>query len=259
MRSLARHGARTAFTTRAMASLLDSLGWEVAESPRRETEMHLPQQCCFILRDGEREEAAFGYSGLTLPQNADDPGLRAAQRRVERFLGMLGEEQGVLLQNVPLMALSGRRRNLVGVFGGWRFDRGTWAPFLLGPDGLGGAPAQAALFRAGVDPSHLADICGHGVNRAIPAIAGVATALSAVDRMAKGQKPAAVDTYLQRLRVVSHAEGWSKPADDGAEYGPTRLAAGYGRRADKDGKDTPGSWEPDGDEFRFHSYGADGA
>ena len=145
----AHRALRPAFATQGHARLLDILGWQIEPSPRREEERHAPAQCCFVLQDGRREEAAFGYTGLTLPQDTGDAALREAQRRVERFLALLGEDRGVLFQNVPLLAFAGHRRERVAIFGGWRFTRGDWKPFFLGPDGLGGVAAQETFFSSG--------------------------------------------------------------------------------------------------------------
>lgn len=239
---------RPAFSTRAYARLLDGLGWNVDASARRETEWHRPGRFCFVLRDGPREEVAFGYTGLTLPQDAAAPELRAAQRWVERFLDRLGEERGVLLQNVPLLAFSGHRRDRMALFGGWRFNRGQWKPFLLGPGGLGGVSAQEALFTSKAKPSDLALACGHPVEQVLSRLGQLVVRLETLDRIddihrtAKGQPV--------RLRIVPFGAGWSiaRPNVMETDEKPTPLRLkGWAGSASR--------WDPDADDFRFARAG----
>lgn len=173
--------ARPGFATRSHAALLEAMGWQVAPSTRRERAYHPALNCCFILRDGSREEAAFGYTGLTAPGNAADPALRSAQMRVERFLDRLGERSGVLLQNTPLVAFGGKRRDRVVVFGGWRFHDAVWRPFLLSPEGLGGVAIQAPFFAAGTAPQALAEVCGAPADTVLPRVTDIVGAMSALD------------------------------------------------------------------------------
>lgn len=265
--------ARPAFATRAQARLLDVLGWKIAESPRREERRHAPLQCCFVLRDGAREEAAFGYTGLTAPHETDDAGLLAARVRVERFLSMLGEDRGLLLQNEPLLAF-GRGGDRVAIFGGWRFVKGRWTPFLLGPDGLGGVTAQEVLFESGTGPQDMAEICGCAADTALPGLAGLIgeiRALEAGQDTGRGAEDSAV------LRFRPHGSGWFRARLDPppSRAGSTPLLLPIprwrGAEAGESGAATPAAdlpggagdhkvpygvaWDTGSDEFRFHGAG----
>lgn len=225
---------RPAFATRAHARLLDALGWKVADSPRRETKSHPPLQCCFVLRDGMREEAAFGYTGLTGPLDTDDACLRAARTRVERFLSILGEDRGVLLQNEPLLAF-GRNGDRVAVFGGWRFLKGVWKPFVLGPDGLGGVAAQEMLFESGTAPQHMAEICGSAAATALPRIAET---LRAIRTLEAGRGAGTDDVAVLRFRP--HGSGWFSarlgPVRGRTGGAPVRVGALHGRKGEQENR-----------------------
>lgn len=247
---------RPQFATRAQAELLDVLGWRIAASPRRERERHASLKCCFVLRDARKEEAAFGYTGMTVPLDMKNPSLRMAQSRVERFLSLLGEDRGVLLQNVPLFAFGGRRKDRIAVFGGWRFQKGAWKPFLFGPDGLAGVAAQDTLFAQDVAPHHMAEVCGHATEAVMPWIAKLGRTIQSF-----GQYEAASDQApvpgpdLKGVRVVSHAAGWlAARVDRSPETIPTRKVF---CNAPFRQPDTAANTALDfgSDEFRFHQFG----
>jgi hypothetical protein len=147
---------RTYFTTRAYAALLDMLGWQVADTPRRQMDLHAPGQCCFVLQSGTRQEAAFGFSGLVATTDRANPALRKAQIQVEWCLSQLVEHRGVLVQNIPLLAVTGHKNCQLAIFGGWRFCAGQWMPFVLGPGGLSDVPAQELLAVTNARPGYYA-------------------------------------------------------------------------------------------------------
>lgn len=278
---------RPAFATRAHARLLHVLGWRVTPSHRQGAESHAPLKCCFVVRDGRREEAAFGYTATTVPQDADSPDLRAAQARVERLLAFLGEDRGVLLRNKPLFAFDGHCRDRIALFGGWRFQGGAWKPFLLGPSGLGGVVAQETLFARDAEPQDMARIYGHDTGKILPRVTDLVRAIEALNPGDVGEgaaaKPAAASG---RLQIVPEAGGWftagsARPADvtqihPGAAEAPVfrhaaHPAAALSPAADEDPMfpmfrhaqshaASPVStgnryWDTEADEFRFHEFG----
>lgn len=199
-------GAQPAFATRAYARLLDAIGWRISPSRRRELESHAALKCCFVLRDGRREEAAFGYTATTVPQDRGRATLRAAQARVEHLLTFLEEDRGVLLRNMPLLAFGGPRRDRIALFGGWRFRGGAWQPFLLGPGGLAEVAAQETLFAGNTAPHDMAKIYGHDATKILPRIADLARAVEALcDLEVSGTKPIA---SLGGLQIVPEGSGW---------------------------------------------------
>lgn len=201
--------ALPAFATRAQARLLDALGWRLSASPRRESDWHEPLQCCFILRDGRREEAAFGYTAMTAPDDTDCPNLRMAKSRVECHLAWLGEDSGVLVQNRPVFAFCERRRDRIVLFGGWRRRRGTWTPFLLGPEGLAGVDGQDLLFARGTDPHHMVEICGHATRDVAPRIVELVHAINSLDQRGDGAGDAAGPVPdFDELRIEPLFSGW---------------------------------------------------
>jgi hypothetical protein len=247
-----------AFATRAQAQLLDALGWQIAVSPRREVERHAPLQCCFILRDGRRDEAVFGYTNQTAPLDMNAPVLRDAQSRVERFLSLLGEDRGILLQNMPLFAFGERRPDQIVVFGGWRFHSGIWKPFFLGPDGLGGVAAQDTLFARGTAPHHMAEICGHSAKAVMPWIAGVVRAIETLGgREAEADQAVVPGLDFDGLQVMSSTSGWHKArtcrppevTNVHQSYSKTPLFRHTGAAA------ATASWDSGADVFRFHQFG----
>lgn len=253
--------SRSAFATRAYARLLDVLGWDVVPSPRRDAETHAPGQFCFVLRNGRHEELAFGYTGLTLPLDLDDAGLRAACRGVERFLARLGEDRGVLFQNTPLLAFAGHRRDRIAIFGGWRFECGHWKPFVLGPEGLGGIAAQDVLFASGTRPCDLAEVCGHRSADVGARLSDLMGALESLDRRDENRRaPVARRRTHARLRMVPIAAGWSTAVIERSPMTTTLVphgGRGTARRHLAIDNPTNINWESDSDEFRFHQYGAD--
>lgn len=212
-----------AFATRAQAALLDGLGWRITASARRDEAYHAPLRCCLVLRDGAREEAAFGYTGLTAPLDGENPTLRAAQIRVERFLAQLGEDSGVLLQNTPLIAFGGKRRDRVAVFGGWRFHDRVWRPFMLAPDGLGGVGIQNTFFEAQTAPHHMAEVFGAPADLILPKISDLVAAIADYDPKTGG----ATGKVAPGLRIVPHQAGWSVArSGTAAALMPLRLKNG---------------------------------
>ena len=259
---------RTAFATRAQARLLVALGWRLSAWSRHEMESQAPLQCCFVLRDGSREEAGFGYTAVTMPDDANCPTLGKAKSHVERFLARLGEDSGVLVQNTPLFAFGGRRRERVAVFGGWRFRRGAWTPFLLGPNGLSGVADQDVLFARGTAPHHMAEVCGHASQAIMPRIANLARVVETL-----GQSKARIDGVGKsepdsgELQIEPYAAGWfmARPGRPGATapvlpdarsvsvLEPTHVTTAGQTTAtalDNDALKAFGS-----DEFRFHEFG----
>ncbi len=207
--------ARLRFATRAQAQLLDILGWRIAASPRREVEHHASLQCCFVLREGGKEVAAFGYTGMTAPSDMEDPSLRMAQSRVERTLSLLGEDRGVLIQNEPLFAFGGQRKDRIAVFAGWRFQGGSWKPFLFGPDGLARVAAQDTLFAGDTVPHHMAEVCGHATKTVMPWIANLARTIQSFGQYEASADEAPVPGLdFEGVRIVSHASGWLSARED---------------------------------------------
>lgn len=255
---LDRKAARPSFATRAQAQLLDALGWQIAASPRRDAESHASLQCCFVLRDGRREEAVFGYTGQTAPLDLNDPMLRAAQSRIGYFLSFLGEDRGVLLQNTPLFAFGGGRRDRIAVFGGWRFQSGVWKPFLLGPDGLGGVAAQDTLFDRDTAPHHVAEICGHSTETVMPWIANLVQAIETLGPCeAEVDQAAESGLDFDGLQIAASASGWlSARTRRSPKISPVRQiysTAPVFRHTDA--VVSKPFWEPGGDEFQFHQFG----
>lgn len=258
--------ARDLFATRAYAAFLDTLGWQLPASSRHEMEHHAPLQCCFVLRDGTREEAAFGYTAVTMPGDTGCPALARAKSHVERFLARLGEDSGLLFQNTPVFAFAGRRRDRIAVFGGWRVRRGTWAPFLLGPDGLGGIAGQEMLFAGGTKPHHMAEVCGHEARAVMPRITDLTHAIDACGQGGDAETSRPVRAPVQ---IVPLAGGWFTARPDVSGAGNPvvfRRAAAVAARPEVAPKVVPEvATLPTGDtlrafgedEFRFHEFGAD--
>ncbi|MEM6374668.1 MAG: hypothetical protein AAF672_01560 [Pseudomonadota bacterium] len=247
-----------AFATAAYTRLLDAVGWHVVASPRRDQAYHTPQRCCFVLRDGSREEAAFGYTSITAPLDGQNPTLVAAQIRVERFLRNLGESSGLLVQNTPLIAFGGKRRERVAVFGGWRLHQGYWRPFLLAPDGLGGIAIQNSFFDACTAPHHLAEIFGAPSESVLPKIADLTSAIADFGVTALTQN------VVPGLRIAPFADGWSLPQPGtSASLRPLQphpaenetVSNAYPRRVNggplRPLTPATGPWQTE-DEFRFH-------
>lgn len=237
-----------AFATKAMARLLDTLGWTVHASRRRSIAHHAPLQCCFLLRDGHRAEAAFGFTGLCLPESAD-AALLQAQSQVGAFLARIGQSRGVLLQNRPLIAFGQNTVDRVAVFGGWRLRDGVWAPFLLAPDGLGGVEQQAELFASATLPAHLAEVAGHRATRALPRIAAL---LRHIDGPA-----AAAPNGKKALRLSPFGGGWSMPHLGQSRTPAPVLQLRPGSRTGPAPSAEDPAWAPGSDEFRFHALGVE--
>ncbi len=216
------------FATAATAQLFDALGWRVVASSRSGTTYHKPMRCCFVVDGGGRQEAAFGYTGVTAPLDGENPALASAQIRVERFLHHLGEDSGILVQNTPLIAFGGPRRNRLVVFGGWRFHDRYWRPFVLSPEGLGGVSIQTTFFEAQTAPHHLAEIFGVASDKALPKVTEVVRAIESYRGPDYGsvQQAEATSQAGPRLaagvRIVPFADGWSI-AQPGAPAALTRL------------------------------------
>ncbi len=257
-----------AFATQEQVRLLEALGWQISTLPQSDMARHAPLQCCFLLRDGSREEAAFGYTAVTAPRDDHCPSLRMAKLRVERFLAWLGVDSGVLLQNTPVFAFGGRRRDRVAVFGGWRFSRGTWSPFLLGPDGLGGVGRQDMLFARDTDPYHMAEVCGHSAQKIGPHLAGLMQAIEELrlgDGASRSASPSAPDFETMDIKPI--ASGWFVGGPglsaDVVLIGDTGRIAARPRHAVEHGQAGAVTtarrthWTFGEDEFRFHEFGAD--
>lgn len=204
-----RRMERGAFATLAYVRLLDALGWTLSASVRHETERHAPLQCCIIARDGRREVAAFGYTSLTVPNDIGCAALVRAKSYVEWFLDRLGEDRGLLLQNMPLIAFGGARKDKIAVFGGWQFWRGVWAPFLLGSDGLAGVFDQGMLFADNTAPHYMAEIHGHASEAFMPRIMDLVSAIEALDRNEAEDAAAPSPRHWQGTLKIEHIEaGW---------------------------------------------------
>ncbi|MEO0863152.1 MAG: hypothetical protein AAFY39_00965 [Pseudomonadota bacterium] len=253
---------RDVFATRAYAQFLSALGWQLPTLSRHEMEHHAPLQCCFVLRDGDREEAAFGYTAVTMPDDTNCPGLAKARSHIERFLARLGEDSGLLFQNTPVFAFAGRRRDRIAVFGGWRIRRGTWTPFLLGPDGLGGLAGQEMLFARGTAPHHMAEVCGHEVRTVMPRITDLTHAIDAFGQNDKARDAAETPEPARRpVQIVPLAGGWFTARPDVSGTGNpvvfkrARAVAARPKVATVPPSDTLQAFGED--EFRFHEFGAD--
>ena len=167
----ARSVKTSTFATAAQLELLNALGWRGAAVLRGASDTHASLKCCFEIHDGSEAIAAFGYTAMTLPLASGCPQLRRAKSRVVRVLDRVSYNRGLLIQNRPLVAFSGRDKARVAVFGGWYLKRRQWSPFLFGPDGLSGLDRQQALFSSATSPTHMADIYGHDTAQAMPQIA----------------------------------------------------------------------------------------
>lgn len=251
-----------AFATRAHVALLRALGWHLAASPRHDADHHAPLHCCCLIQDGRRDEAAFAYTGLTMPGDRDCPSLIAAKSHVQWFLNRIDEDHGLLLQNQPLFAFGGEGRQRMAVFGGWRFQRGAWAPFLLGPEGLGGVDRQRDLFASNTAPHHMVDICGHPTKTVMPHISGLVRAIEALNQpVADEIDGCAAPEVLGALRIAHHAAGWftAQPSPAGAVKMPNfrhKNEPVVGQSNAKEQKTEP--FDVFGtDEFRFRKIGAD--
>ena len=254
------------FATRAYARFLSALGWQLPALPRHEMEYHAPHQCCFVLRVGDSEEAAFGYTAVTMPDDAHCASLTQAKAHVERFLGKLGEDRGLLFQNTPLFAFAGRRRDRIAVFGGWRFRHGAWTPFLLGPDGLAGVAGQDMLFAHGTAPHHMAEVCGHDSQDVIPRIADLVRAIEASGRNGTVRDGAGTSGSARGyVQIMPHAGGWFTARLGGLKAGNQlafrRAPAAAVAISPAQNKDTVPANDTlrafGEDEFRFYEFGAD--
>lgn len=222
---------RQAFASCAHAQFLEELGWRVVPF-RFALTAHPPASCCFVLRDDCQAEAAFGFTGLAGPSDVKNPHLRGAKAQVEASLAELGESRGLLLQNTPIFAFGGQRRERLAIFGGWRVEDGNWEPFLLGPKGLGETAAHAPLFATGTVPARMAEVAGHLTDRVLPRVHKLAMAIETLGKPAQET----------RLQIEPFVSGWylarAVAAVNVAPFGPTRAAS-----------NSP--WGPEADEFRF--------
>lgn len=263
--------------TRGQSRLLDALGWAHKVMAARDPDVHDALRCWCILRNGAHGEAVFGYAGVKTPQDTDDRDLKMAQAKVALFLDQIDEEVGVLLQNRPVFAFSPGARDRIAIFGGWRFDRGVWQPFLLGPGGLEHVASQAPLFTPDNAPFHLADICGYPSDRVLPHLVGL---IRAADEAAGKTVSGVTSERPVRLLVTPHEGGWFTGALEAAAPARTRPSPVRGASAkspkaqplvlspshkvassgpETEGPETgrPSDWDPDADQFRFHGYGAE--
>lgn len=236
------------FATSAAADFLEDLGWQVSAGPRRECRSHPALACCMILFDGRREEAAFGFDGLALPQDPGNTRLAAAFAHVEGVLQRLGEARGVLLAALPLVAPAQSGMERLAVFGGWRFEAGLWRPFLIAPGGLGAVPAQAMLFDTGTQPSHMAEVAGQPGGQVLPALGRLVRAVAAL----RGEAEAP-----GHLRLAPYAGGWSHFVAAERSVVPITPKPAKRRRRPKVKAAALMPWDPASDEFRFRGRGGD--
>ncbi|MEL6914727.1 MAG: hypothetical protein AAFP13_09500 [Pseudomonadota bacterium] len=198
--------ARTAFATRDHAAFLRAFGWHIPATPRHDSLHHAPGRCCLVLRNAHAEEAAFGFTGLALPHDTSCRSLAAAKAGVADILHRLGEDRGLLLQNRPLLAFGGRRRDQVLLFGGWRFRQGTWRPFVLGPGGLAGLDDQERAFDSHASPSDLAEAYGRPTAIVMPHVTKLVNAIDQLAvRMAGSEDPG---DRQRHVRLEAQGDGW---------------------------------------------------
>ncbi len=250
--SVGQGAAAGGFATSAAADFLETLGWDVAPGPRRDSPCHDALACCMILRDGRQEEAAFGFDEVTLPDARGHPRLRAAFACVEGVLARLGERRGVLLAHRPLVAAAPGGADTFAVFGGWRFDAGGWQPLLIAPGGLGAVAAQSALFGTGTLPAHMAVIAGQPADKVRPALERWGQAAAVLEGL---------DVTGESWTLAPFAGGWSCLVPTAAAQAPVvpmPTFSASGRRGPRTAMPQKSAyWDAAEDEFRFRAVAAD--
>lgn len=249
--------ARIAFSTRAYAQFLEALGWQLAASIRHDVEQHARLQFCLLLQDGQRQEAGFGYTGLTAPHDVSCPDLARAKVRIERVLGRIDAQSGVLFQNTPLFAFDSHRKDRMAIFGGWRFHQGAWSPFLVAPGGFCVVGDQGLFFDSASKPSVLAAICGHNARDVMPHASALVRAVENIDRP---REASSAKLAADPLRFEPFKGGWfvGRIRPHGEDTSTWSSHAKALSVASGSPQPLESVFDAECDTFRFRTFGSEG-